>query len=84
MLHTFKLITATLPADDAFLFSITQVMDLKQVRTTYIHSRHHSCKNSKDPTPHPHPQGKMFGNQNSWFRSNVAISHPYRKIKCSP
>lgn len=27
---------ATLPAEVEFLFSMTQVMDLKQVRTTYI------------------------------------------------
>lgn len=35
---TFKLMTATLPAGAEFLVSITQVMDLKQVRTTYINN----------------------------------------------
>lgn len=34
-LHTFKLITATLFPGTEFLFSITQVIDFRQGRTTY-------------------------------------------------
>lgn len=39
-MNTFKLMAATLPPGLEFLFSITHVMDLKQVSTTCINKQY--------------------------------------------